>query len=39
MGAKELNNFVLILVMDTGVDVVHTIKKDVSYDLRVRHTF
>lgn len=37
MGAKELNNIVLVLVVDTGVDVVNMIKKDV-YDLRVRHT-
>lgn len=37
MGAKELNNIVLVLAMDTGVDVVHMIKKDV-HDLRVRHT-
>ena len=26
MGAKGLNNFVLMLIMDTGVDVVHMVE-------------
>ena len=26
MGAKELNNLVLMLVMDTGIDVVHMVE-------------